>query len=217
MFYSFASITCFILFKLLFGLRVEGKENIPRKGAAIIAPNHISFLDPVVIGAIIRRHIYYMARDDLFTIPALGWLIRHLNAFPVRRGSPAPKAIKKAFSILERGDLLLVFPEGQRSLDGKLQPGRLGAGMLTLRSRVPVIPTLIVGSERALPVDARWIRTQKIEVRFGKAIPWDEFPGGETRLTRLTSAGSASAASDRHEVYQAISDKIMEEIKNLHV
>ncbi|MCK4436761.1 1-acyl-sn-glycerol-3-phosphate acyltransferase [bacterium] len=199
MFYSFASITCFILFKLLFGLRVEGEENIPKKGPAIIAPNHISFLDPVAIGAAIRRPIYYMARDDLFAIPVLGWLIRHLNAFPVKRGSPDPKAIKKAFRILRRGDLLLVFPEGRRSLDGKLQPGHPGAGMLTFRSRAPVIPTLIVGSERALPVDAHWIRTHRIKIRFGKPIFLKEFP----------------EPKNRRQAYQAISDKIIEEIKKL--
>ena len=199
MFYSFAWAVCRILFKLLFRLKVVGKENIPRKGPALIAPNHISFLDPIAVGVATKGQMYYMAHQALFAIPLLGWLLKNLNSFPVKRGRPDPQAMRMALGILKRGKMLLVFPEGTRSLDGKLQPGRRGVGMLSFRSKVAVIPALVVGSDRALPVDARWIRMERIEVRFGKAIPWEEFPGGE----------------NRHSRYQAISDKIMEEIKNL--
>lgn len=190
---------CRIFFKLFFQIRVRGEESIPPRGPVLIAPNHISFLDPVAAGIAARRQLYYMARDDLFTIPVLGWLIKHLHAFPVKKDRPDPEAIKKALRVLGRGDALLVFPEGTRSLDGRLLPGELGIGMLAWHARAIVIPVAIIGSDRALPIDAKWMRREKIEVRFGKAISPEEFPKKQKR----------------REAYQALSDKIMEEINKL--
>lgn len=201
MFYVIARAICRVLFKLLFRACIRGKENIPHRGPVLIAPNHVSFLDPLAVGMAARRRIRYMARDDLFTVPVLGWLIRNLNSFPVKRDRPDPEAIKEALRILKRGEALLVFPEGTRSPDGKLLPGQLGIGMLAWNSRATIIPTAVIGSERALPVGAKWIRRERIEVRFGKAIPPKEF----------------SEKRNRRETYQAISDKIMEEIKKLKV
>lgn len=199
MLYSIARAICRILFKLLFRACARGEENVPRHGPVLIAPNHVSFLDPVAVGISTRRRLHYMARDDLFTIPVLGWLIKNLNTFPVKRDRPDPEAIKKALRVLKRGEALLVFPEGTRSPDGRLLPGQLGIGMLAWRSRATIIPTAVIGSERALPVGAKRIRRERIEVRFGKAIYPDEFP--EKR--------------NRRETYQAMSDKIMERIKGL--
>lgn len=201
MFYAISRAICRILFKLLFRACIRGEENVPRWGPVLIAPNHVSFLDPVAVGTATRRRIRYMARDDLFTVPILGWVIKNLNSFPVKRDRPDPEAIKEALRVLKRGDALLVFPEGTRSPDGRLLPGQLGIGMLAWNSRATIIPTAIIGSERALPVGAKWIRRERIEVRFGKAISPKEFP--EKR--------------NRRETYQAISDKIMEEIRKLKV
>ncbi|MCD5401042.1 1-acyl-sn-glycerol-3-phosphate acyltransferase [candidate division NPL-UPA2 bacterium] len=201
MFYALARAICRILFKLLFHAHTTGEENIPRWGPVLIAPNHVSFLDPVAVGTAARRRLHYMARNDLFAIPLLGWLIKNLNSFPVKKDRPDPEAIKEALRVLKRGEALLLFPEGTRSPDGRLLPGELGIGMLAWHSRAIVIPTAIIGSERALPVGAKWIRSEKIEVRFGKAISPEEFP--EKR--------------NRRETYQAISDRIMERIKKLKV
>ncbi|NOX97421.1 MAG: 1-acyl-sn-glycerol-3-phosphate acyltransferase [Nitrospirae bacterium] len=201
MFYTIARAICRILFKLFFHAHAIGKENIPECGPVLIAPNHVSFLDPVVVGTATRRRIHFMARDDLFTIPVLGWLIKRLNSFPVKRDKSNPEAIKEALRVLKRGEALLVFPEGTRSPDGKLLPGQLGIGMLAWHSRATIIPTAIIGSEKVLPVGAKWIGKGSIEVRFGKAITPEEFP--EKRK--------------RRETYQAISDKVMERIKQLKV
>ncbi|MCD5397626.1 1-acyl-sn-glycerol-3-phosphate acyltransferase [candidate division NPL-UPA2 bacterium] len=197
--YTIARAICRILFKLLFHAHAKGEENIPQWGPVLIAPNHVSFLDPAAVGTATRRQLHYMARDDLFAIPLLGWLIKNLNSFPVKKDRPDPEAIKEALRVLGRGEALLVFPEGTRSPDGRLLPGQLGVGMLAWHSQATVIPTAVIGSERALPVDAKWIRRERIEVRFGKAIsPW-EFP----------------KKRNRRETYQALSDKIMEEIGKL--
>ncbi len=199
MFYTIARAICRIFFKLFFRVRVRGEGNIPGRGPVLIAPNHVSFLDPVAVGTATRRRIHYMARDDLFTVPVLGRLIKHLNTFPVKRDRPDPQAIKEALRVLEKGEALLLFPEGTRSPDGKLLPGQLGIGMLAWHSRATVIPTAIIGSDKALPVGAKWIKRERIEVRFGKAISPEEF----------------SEKRNRRETYQAMSDKIMERIKEL--
>ena len=201
MFYTIIRAICRVFFKLLFRVHTIGEESIPECGPVLIAPNHASFLDPVAVGTATRRRIRYMARDDLFTIPLLGWIIKNLNSFPVKRDRPDPEAIKEALRVLKRGEALLVFPEGTRSPDGKLLPGQLGVGMLAWHSRATIIPTAIIGSEKALPVGAKWIKRERIEVRFGKAVSPKEFPDKR----------------NRRETYQAISDKIMERIKELKV
>ncbi len=199
MFYAITWVICRILFKLLFQARAKGEENIPQRGPVLIASNHVSFLDPLAVGTATRRQLHYMARDDLFTIPLLGRLIKNLNSFPVKTDRPGPETIKEALRVLGRGKALLVFPEGTRSPDGRLLPGQLGIGMLAWHSRAIVIPVAIIGSEKALPIDAKWISREKIEVRFGRAILPEEFP----------------KKRNRRENYQAISDKIMERIKEL--
>ncbi len=201
MFYSICLTILRILFKILFHARVRGKENIPRRGPVLIAPNHVSFLDPVAVGTATSRQLHYMARDDLFIIPVLGWLIKRLNSFPVKKDRPDPEAIKEALRILKRGEALLLFPEGTRSPDGRLLPGQLGVGMLAWHSRATIVPAAVIGSDKALPVGAKRIRRVRIEVRFGKAISPEEFPEKEKR----------------RDTYQAISDKIMERIKKLKV
>ena len=197
--YAIAHIICRILFKLLFRAHTRGEKNIPGKGPVLIAPNHVSFLDPVAVGAATRRQIHYMARDDLFTIPILGWLMKNLNSFPVKKDRADPRAIKEALQVLKKGGALLVFPEGTRSLDGRLLSGEPGIGMLAWHSRAAIIPTAIIGSEKALPVDAKWVKRERITVHFGKAISPEEFPKRQ----------------NRRETYQALSDKIMERIKEL--
>jgi len=199
MLYAIARVVCRTLFQLLFHAHTRGEKNIPGKGPVLIAPNHVSFLDPVAVGTATRRRLHYMARDDLFTIPILGWLIKNLNTFPVKKDRADPRAIKEALRVLKKGEALLVFPEGTRSPDGRLLPGELGIGMLAWHSRATIIPTAIIGSERALPVGAKWIKRERITVRFGRAISPEEFPKRQ----------------NRREAYQAISDKIMERIKKL--
>ena len=118
------------LARLYFGLRLQGTEHIPRIGAVVIAPNHQTYADPILVTIPIRRPIYYMAWDRLFDIHGLSWMIRRLRAFPVRIESRDPRAAREAVRLLQAGEAVMIFPEGSRSLDGGI--GRFKPGAFRL-------------------------------------------------------------------------------------
>src|SRR5262249_13601037 len=128
-----------------FGIRFEGVEHIPAEGPLLIVPNHVTYADPVLASIPIRRPVYYMAWDALFAIRGLSWLIRRLRAFPVEIESADPRAAREAVRLLQAGEAVMIFPEGGRSLDGRLQRFKLGAFRLACSLRVPVLPTTIIG------------------------------------------------------------------------
>jgi 1-acyl-sn-glycerol-3-phosphate acyltransferase len=181
-------------------LDVKGKENIPRKEGAIIAANHISYLDPPLIGAVVPRRATFIARKGLFEIVWLGWLIKQA-AFPIDREQTRPSTIKEALRRLKKGELLVMFPEGRRSDTGEFLEAKRGIGMLVSLSKVPVVPTLIAGSEKALPVDAKWLKRAKISVVFDKPIYY-------------TSTMDVEGRRD-HLFHETISNDIMTKIREL--
>lgn len=136
----------FVFFVCL-GLKVEGRENIPDKGAIIIAPNHKSYWDPPVIGtAVNNRVIHYMAKEELFKNPIFGWLIRQFGTFPVKRGTVDRQAVRQAVRELKTGNPLGIFPEGTRIKREGL--GRFHSGMasLALMTGTPVVPVAVLGT-----------------------------------------------------------------------
>ncbi|MDR2251774.1 MAG: 1-acyl-sn-glycerol-3-phosphate acyltransferase, partial [Endomicrobium sp.] len=152
-----------IMFKLFYRYCIEGSQNIPNTGGAVIAPNHISFFDPPLTGAAMKRPLYSMAKKELFDIPVFGWTIKQTNAFPVKRGVQDTSAVRHAFSLLEKGRLLLMFPEGTRSRDGKLGKARAGAGMVACNAQVPLIPVKIENTNMML-------KFKRIKIKYGKPI-----------------------------------------------
>jgi 1-acyl-sn-glycerol-3-phosphate acyltransferase len=152
-----------IMFKLFYRYCIEGSQNIPNTGGAVIAPNHISFFDPPLTGAAMKRPLYFMAKKDLFDIPVFGWTIKQTNAFPVNRGVQDMSAVRHAFSLLEKGHLLLMFPEGTRSKDGELGKARAGAGMVACNAQVPLIPVKIENTNMML-------KFKQIKIKYGKPI-----------------------------------------------
>jgi 1-acyl-sn-glycerol-3-phosphate acyltransferase len=156
--------------RMWFGLRVKGAEHIPSSGPALIVSNHQSILDPPVIGGAARRQIYFLAKAELFRIPLFGRLIRAVHARPVRREGSDPRALRTAALLLKEGKALLVFPEGTRSLDGRLGEGKPGVGMLAVTSGAPVVPAYVSGTLEALPKGAAWPRRSQVSVSFGPAI-----------------------------------------------
>jgi 1-acyl-sn-glycerol-3-phosphate acyltransferase len=137
--------------RLYLGLRFTGIEHIPAAGPLIIAPSHVTYADPVLVSIPVRRPVYYMAWDVLFQIPVFSWMIRRLRAFPVDIESADPRATREAVRLLDAGEVVMIFPEGSRSLDGRLQRFKLGAFRLACSRGVPILPVTIVGGHEAWP------------------------------------------------------------------
>ncbi len=160
------------LLHLLFGYRVEGAERVPKEGPVILAANHLSILDPLVIGAGIRRPVSFIARSELFRLPVVGWLIPRLYAIPVERGAGDLAAIRGAIRVLEKGQVFGIFPEGTRSRTGRLRPFKTGVAAIALRTGSPVVPVAIIGADKAWPVGRKLFRLRRpIRVVFGEPIP----------------------------------------------
>jgi len=162
--------------RLLGGWRVHGHDNVPEQGGAVIASNHLSFMDPPVVGSALRRRTYYFAKAELF-VPIVGWVIRKCYAFPVERGGADTTAAKHAIRLLRAGELLTLFPEGTRSRDGKLQELSTGGALLASRAGVPIIPCALRGTDLLLPIGARFLHRGKVTVSF--APPIDSLQYGE--------------------------------------
>jgi len=172
-----------------FSLRVEGSHRVPRTGPVILAGNHQSFLDPWMVGLSLERRAHYLARDSLFHVPILGGLISRYGALPVPRESTAPrKSLEVCLEALGRGRALILFPEGTRSSDGKMQPLRRGIALLARRTGAPVIPAIITGSHLAWPRDRRLPRRSPIRLFFGNPIRFSEDESSDSFMERLASA-----------------------------
>lgn len=170
-----------MLFKLLFCLKIIGRENIPCQGGAIIAANHISLLDPPTIGISMPRYIHFMAKEELFKYPIFNWVIRKLKAFPVKRGTADRAALRTAINILESGEILGLFPEGTRSKTGVLGKPEPGLAMIAAKTGVPIIPTAVIGT-----ADFSKTLFPKFKVKFGKPIPVDKGRTDRESLDRLS-------------------------------
>jgi 1-acyl-sn-glycerol-3-phosphate acyltransferase len=162
-----------ILFHTLWPLRIRGWENVPREGAALIVCNHLSLIDPFVVSYGAHRLINFMGKEELFRLPFVGFLIRKLGAFPVDRARRDPASMRTALSILKGGELLGMFPEGTRSTTGDIQELRAGAARLAARTRTPIIPVAIHGTNRALP-RGKFVRPARIGVTFGEPFELSE-------------------------------------------
>ena len=137
--------------KAYFRLRLRGIENIPAEGPLLITPNHQTYADPPLVTIPVRRPVHYMAWDALFEIPVLSWAIRRLRAFPVALEGADPKGVRQAVRLLEAGEAVMIFPEGGRSVDGRLQRFKLGAFRLAVAQGAAVLPVTIVGGNESWP------------------------------------------------------------------
>src|SRR5207244_12755171 len=157
------------------GWSVVGLDRIPRGGGLIAASTHISFWDPPLVGSAVPRDVHILAKQELFTTPLLGPLIRSLNAIPIRRGAADLSGLARAVEVLRRGGALLMFPEGSRMRDGELHPARPGVGMMAAHADVPIAPCYISGSNQPR---RWWYRGARVRISFGGARPWRELAGG---------------------------------------
>lgn len=170
MLYNIAKCICWIIFKLIFRLKITGQEDIPQDGPFIIVANHSSLLDPVILGVSVRPKIIFVAAAYLFKIGWLGYMLRKFNSIPVQRENDI-KAIKQSLKILKRGGVLGIFPEGGIDRQKNNLPVRAGAAYLATKIGVPIVPIRIKGADKALPRGAKFIRSlNKIEVEIKKPI-----------------------------------------------
>lgn len=166
---------CYHLIKLLgrifFRLRFVHRERMINHGPVILAANHQSYLDPPLAGSASDRAIYFLARKTLLDGPFLGWLLPRLNVVPVdSEGGKDRTALKALIRILKAGEGTLVFPEGQRSPDGKLQPAQPGLGLVIAKTLAPVVPMRIFGAFEAWPIQEKWPRPGRVTVVVGEPI-----------------------------------------------
>jgi 1-acyl-sn-glycerol-3-phosphate acyltransferase len=150
--------------------KVIGHEKIPPSGPVIIAANHVSYLDPPLVGSAIQRECAFMARHSLWDNRKLGWLITRLNAFPVNREKPDRGVFRRAMEALEKGLVLVLFPEGTRSLDGRLQRGEPGVAFIVQKSGAKVVPCALIGPEKILPPGAKKMTRSRVTIVFGDPI-----------------------------------------------
>lgn len=165
---------------LICRVRHTGYHNIPRCGGVLVVCNHQSVLDPPIVGMGCPRQMNYLARESLFTFAPFRWLISSVNAIPIDRQGQRLSGIKAALERLKRGEMVLIFPEGTRSRDGRIQPFRPGFCALAQRSGAAILPVAIEGAFQAWPPGRRWPRPGTVHVHFGQPLmpaqtaTWDE-------------------------------------------
>lgn len=174
--------------RLFFRLRVMHRERVPASGPLILAMNHQSYLDPPLAGIACDRPIFFLARKTLLKVPLLGWLLPKLNVIPVDQEGTDRSALKALIRILKSGQGALVFPEGGRTRDGKLQPALPGIGLVIAKTHAPVLPMRIFGAHEAWPPGGG-IRLYPITVVVGHPIYFtaaDLQPAGKELYLRLS-------------------------------
>jgi glycerol-3-phosphate dehydrogenase (NAD(P)+) len=181
--YWFVRVTFQPFFLVYFRMSRVGREHIPAQGPVIIASNHRSFLDPFVIACMVRRPMYYVAKQEIFAWRPLAWLLTALGAFPVQRGAGDTETITTAKAILARGGVVLIFPEGTRIRPGTLGRPHRGVGRLALETGAPVVPMAVTGTEA---IRRGWrFRPHKVRLRAGRPL---QFPRVEHASPALAAA-----------------------------
>ncbi len=186
-----------VFFKLFYNFKVEGLENIPKSGALLIAGNHLSNADPPAIGAFagLVRDSRFVAKKELFEIPLLGWFFRHCNYIPVDRTRTIGDmgALKEVVDALNKGESVVMFPEGTRSKTGKPQKPKSGIGFLVYKTGVPVLPVRIDGT-------FGWPWVRKIRVKFGTVMHLEKDPTLEPKMQ-----------------YKQFANQVMEAINSINI
>ena len=178
---SLVWLTLHTLYALLGGIRYTGRENVPRTGGVLVTPNHISDADPTAIGLALPRSSYFMAKEELFQMPLLGPFIRMMHGFPVKRYSADRSALRLAEQLLKKGEAVVIFPEGKLSEDGQIQELLPGVLLIAQRAGVPILPTVIEGTDALMPYGKVLPRPahRRILVRFGTPVTVEALTGGE--------------------------------------
>jgi 1-acyl-sn-glycerol-3-phosphate acyltransferase len=193
------------LYTVYFRWRVFNAERVPVTGGVILAANHASFIDPPLVGSALARPINYLARESLFRYPGVGALLRSWNAVPVNRDGGGAAGLKAILDRLLAGGGIILFPEGTRTLDGKLQPARSGVGLTVIKSVAPVVPVRVFGSFEAYGRHMTIPRPHRVIVKFGQ--PMD--------FAALRAEAKTCDKARLKEIYQQVADEILAAIGKL--
>ncbi|MCM3114646.1 1-acyl-sn-glycerol-3-phosphate acyltransferase [Neobacillus sp. MER 74] len=176
-FYDFAKSVVTGVFKPLYRVEAIGLEHFPKEGGVLLCANHIHNFDPIIVGIMAPRPVHYMAKEEIFSVPVLGNIVRKCNAFPVKRGFNDREALRTGLKILKDGQVFGLFPEGTRSKTGELGKGLSGAGFFALRSTAAVVPCAIIGPYRSF---------RKLKVIYGEPIDLEEMRKEKASAEQVT-------------------------------
>lgn len=194
--YRFGYKLSWLLGRLFFSFKVIGRDRIPTRGGCILAMNHESYLDPPLAGMCCRRPIYFLARKTLLQWPVLGSIFPKVNVVPVDQERADMSALKTIIKLVRAGECTIVFPEGGRTLDGRMQPAQPGLGLVIAKTLAPVVPMRIFGAYEAFPIGAKAPRIRPIRIVVGEPVVF----------TQADLNGSG------RDLYQRLSERVMERI-----
>lgn len=196
--YTAAKVLAWAAFHTFFRLRTYGVDQAPRKGPLLVASNHVSSLDPVIVGTGLRRRVYFMARETLLS-GFWGWVMQVAGARPIRRDSADRSAIGQALELLERGCSVVMFPEGTRSVNGRVREIRAGIGMIAAKAGCPILPVYIAGAGELLPRGKSLPRPGRIDFLAGPLITPEAVP----------------RSSEAREQYDRIAQQVWDRLREL--
>jgi 1-acyl-sn-glycerol-3-phosphate acyltransferase len=194
-----------IVYPTYFRWRFYNPERVPLEGPVVLASNHASYLDPTLVGAALHRAIHYLAREDLFRLPMMGWVLPRLFVVPVDRDGGGAKGLKTILDRLRTGAAIILFPEGTRTRDGLIQRARAGIGLTVIKSSCPVVPVRVFGTFEAYGRKMRIPRPRHIAVKFGKPLDFSE----------LRAEAQVCSKVRLKAIYQQAADEIMAAIGKL--
>jgi 1-acyl-sn-glycerol-3-phosphate acyltransferase len=194
------------ILNLLFRPWVRGADNVPRKGGAVLASNHLSFVDSIFLPLKVKRPVTFLAKSDYFTGKGvkgalIRWFFKSTGQLPIDRsgGKASEDSLNTGLGVLERQLLLGIYPEGTRSPDGKLYRGRTGIARMILEAHVPVVPVAMIDTDRVQPLGAKYPKIHRVGVKFGQELDFSRFAGMEGERV----------------VLRAVTDQIIYRIKEL--
>lgn len=186
--------------KSSFNYEVVNRDRLIEEGGALVVCNHVSFLDPPLVGIAHQHGVYYLARKTLFK-GFCAWLYPRWNSIPIDQENPDMSSLKTVIKHLKSGDRVVMFPEGERSWDGQMAPAKAGVGLIISKAKVPVVPCRLFGAHEALPRGAAFWKQHQVTLVVGEPIEFSE--------EELTGKG--------RDVYQSIADRVMGEIGKLEL
>jgi 1-acyl-sn-glycerol-3-phosphate acyltransferase len=194
------------VYKFYFGWRVYNAKRVPTEGPVILASNHASFIDPPLVGAGLNRGINYLARENLFRFPVLGWILHRWQAVPVDREGGGAKGLKMILERLLAGGAIILFPEGTRTSDGRLQPARSGIGLTVIKSNAPVVPVRVFGTFEAYNRHMRFPHPfRRVSVKYGRPMQFEE----------LRAEAKSCSKPRLKQIYQEVANELMRAIAAL--